>query len=184
MKDSGPDKAAARPRTVAEHRRSLADAGDVEALWEVLTGTAWCMLDVEEMFKLLVRALEVAGRKGPAAHAQQLFRLMLSFSAGLVLRSEYYISRILDGHDRSTRGRAAIFLPRDLTEEHLAQVLTLQTHLADLMESQARTARLWGLARRRPEAAPSDRRARRRDGQEVTAPTRQGAEGGAYETVE
>src|SRR5262249_26514654 len=151
--------------TIAESRRLRAENGDVQGLWDVLSTTPWSMLDLEEMFRLLLRALEVSGARDPAAHAEQLFRRMVCFSACLLMRSEYYISRILNGHDRSTTGRAAIFLPRDLTQEHLGQVLMLQTHLTALLESQARTARVWGLARRRPETAPPDRRTRRREGQ-------------------
>src|SRR5262249_32143463 len=63
----------------------------------------------------------------------------------------------------------AIFLPRDLTQEHLGQVLMLQTHLTELLEAQARTARLWELARRRPDTTTPNRGTPRREGQGGTA---------------
>jgi len=172
--------------TIAERRLLMAESGDVQGVWDILSTTCWSMLDLEEMFRLLLRALEVAGREDPAAHAQQLFRRMLTFSAGLVLRSQYYISRILNGHDRSTRGRAAIFLPHDLTQEHLSQDLTLQTHLAQLIECQARTARLWELARRRSVNNSPRRRAARREGQAASGPHGRNGHvpgGGAHATV-
>jgi hypothetical protein len=151
--------------TIAESRRLRAENGDVQGIWQILSTTPWDLLDLEEMFRLLLRALEVAGKDDPVAHSELLFQRMLTFSAGLVFRSHYYIGRILAGHDRSTTGRAAIFLPRDLTQEHLSQVLQLQEHLAQLIESQARTARLWELARRRSEAPASAPRPDARTGQ-------------------
>jgi hypothetical protein len=172
--------------TVAERRRSMAESSDVQGIWDILSTTCWSMLDLEEMFQLLLRALEVAGKDDPVAHSAQLFQRMLTFSAGLLLRSQYYIGRILAGHDRSTRGRAAIFLPHDLTQEHLAQALELQAHLAQLIESQARTARLWQLARRRPVNNPPRRRAARREGQAAGGPhgrNGHGPEGGPHATV-
>lgn len=145
-----------RRPSVAEERRALAEAGDVDAIWAILSNTNWTMLNLEDMFGLLLRALEVSGRNDPVGHSERLFQRMLAFVACLTMRSQYYIGRVLKGHDQCSKGgRAAIFLPHDLTQEHLGQILDLQNHLADLLESQARSARLWGLARRRAVPAPA-----------------------------
>src|SRR5262249_18696649 len=146
----------------------LAENGDVEGIWDILSTTSWQMLDLEEMFRLLLRALEVSGARDPAAHAEQLFQRMLTFSGCLVLRSHYYIGRILSGHDRSAMGRPAIFRPAALTGEPLPQVLELQGHRAQLLECQGRPARLWQLAQRRSTDTPPPRRDSQREGREDT----------------
>src|SRR5262245_34266132 len=165
--------------TIAERRRLLAENGDVQGIWDILSTTPWSMLDLEEMFRLLLRALEVSGARDPAAHAEQLFQRMLTFSACLVLRTHYYIGRILSGHDRSTTGRAALFLPRDLTGAHLSQVLELQGHLAQLLECQGRTARLWQLAQRRSADTLPLRRDSQRERREDTTGRRSGSRDGS-----
>src|SRR5262249_36050444 len=160
-----------KPLTPAERRR-LAEAGDVAAILEELGSTPWLLVeDQEEKFLLLLRALEVAGREDAAANSEQLFARMAAFAASLVMRSHFLITRILATHDRHNGSRAAQFFPRDLTSEHLAQVLDLQTHLAQLLEAQARTARLWQLARR-PESPAASRRRDRGEQQEPAARSR------------
>lgn len=158
-----------RHLTPAERRRRHAEAGDVQAIWAELTDKPWTLLDLSEMFRLLLVALEVAGREDPAALSEQLFGRMVAFTGCLTLRSHYLIGRIFAGHDSNTNGgRAALFLPRDLTSEHLAQILELQGHLSQLLETEARVARLWGLTRR-SESPPARRRRLRSETQDAAA---------------
>jgi hypothetical protein len=159
-----------RKPSVAETREAMAECGDVEGLWHLLTTADWTMLDQEEVFRLLLRAIEVSSGKDPASFSADLLRRMLAFTGYLVLRAHHLTRRAFSGHDRHTRGRAALFLPDDVTKELLPSVIELQRHAAEIAEAQARTARLWQLAgqRRSPkdlprppdqEGLPSDSRA-------------------------
>jgi hypothetical protein len=159
-----------RKPSVAETREAMAECGDVEGLWHLLTTTDWTMLDQEEVFRQLLRAIEVSSGKDPASFSADLLRRMLAFTGYLVLRAHHLTRRAFSGHDRHTRGRAALLFPHDVTTELLPSVIELQRHATEIAEAQARTARLWQLAgqRRSPkdlprppdqEGLPSDSRA-------------------------
>jgi hypothetical protein len=144
----------------AEERRRLAEAGDVDALYRILAETRAGLVDVEEVYRLILRAVEVAAAKDPAAFAERVFARMVGFTGYLLLRTHHASARIVA---RADRGAGPSECSRELHQVVLPSLMRLQAHLADLCHVQASSARLWALARKgaaRHKAA--GRKARRR----------------------
>src|SRR5215204_2777686 len=72
--------------TLAEKRQAMAQDGDVEGLWRVLSDTPHSLIDAEGTFRLLLRAIEVSARRDPAAFSQATFARLVGFTAYLSLR--------------------------------------------------------------------------------------------------
>ena len=136
-----------KKKTIAETREEMAQSGDVDGLWRLLTTSLPIMLDLELTFKLLARALEVRSRQDPAGFASEVFSRLVSFTSYLLLRSHMHASRLLGQYDRSGRGIAE--LPRELADVVLPRILQLQDHLAEMLALQATTARSWALTRQK-----------------------------------
>src|SRR5262249_11926055 len=136
-----------KKKTIAETREEMAQSGDVDGLWLLLTTSLPIMLDMEATFKLLARAIEVRSRQHPAGFASEVFSRLVSFTSYLLLRSHMYASRLLGQSDRSGRGVAE--LPRELADVVLPRILQLQDHLGELLALQATTARSWALTKQK-----------------------------------
>jgi hypothetical protein len=135
--------------SILETREGWARTGDVEALWDVLVTTPTSLLDVGAVFRLLLRAAEVRARADPLRYAEDLFARMVGFTSYLLLRTQYYAAGLVAENDEVTRGRNPLGLSRELTQEIIPRLMTLQGHLAEILQAQAGTARLWQLARRK-----------------------------------
>jgi hypothetical protein len=127
----------------------MAEAGDVEGLWQYLAVSDWTLFNHEETFRLLLRAIQVQSAQDPARFAQDIFSRLLGFTTCLVCRSHYYIAHQIRMADRLDQGRGTQPLPREVTHEYLPPLVALQGHLAELAQAQASTMRLWELARQR-----------------------------------
>jgi hypothetical protein len=143
---------AAELRTAAETRERMAQAGDVDGLWRVVSETSWSMCDQAEIFRLLLRAIEVKAGKDPVGFSEALFARMAGLGGYLVLRSHFCLLTLLDQNDQAARSRGPLSLP-DYVVEMLPRLTELQQHVAAILESQARTARLWTLAGKRRRAS-------------------------------
>jgi len=130
-------------------REQMAEAGDVDGLWQYLAGSNWTMFDHEETFRLLLRAIEVQSARDPARFAQDVFSRLLGFTSYLVCRSHYYIANEIRSADRMGQSKGTPPLPREVTDVYLPPLVALQGHLADLAQAQASTMRLWELTRQR-----------------------------------
>jgi hypothetical protein len=149
----------------AEQRRLMAECGDVEGIWKVLNDTPHSLLDVDKMFRLLLRAVEVAARDDPAGFAASTLARLISFTTYLTLRGQLWASRQAAG-DQSMLGPGQPWFSRELATVVIPQLQEMQAQLADLLQAQASTARLWELARQkqreneRAAALPAPRRSR------------------------
>src|SRR4051812_17143472 len=81
-----------------EVRARWAAEGDVESLWRLVRDARWDDIDQEEVFGLLVKAVEVRGRGDPDGFAELLLGQMVGFTAGLVFRSQLYVNTRVVGH--------------------------------------------------------------------------------------
>ncbi|WZO96107.1 hypothetical protein EP7_003089 [Isosphaeraceae bacterium EP7] len=143
--------------TVREMREQATRDGDVDALWAELTKRHFSMVDQEELFGLLLRALEVRGRRDPEAFAADNFVRMIGFVSYLMMRSTFYINHRIAQHGRATQTKGPADLPADVSGTLLPRIMDLQGHLAELLQAQAGNARQWELARAK--RADNDRRA-------------------------
>jgi hypothetical protein len=130
---------------IADRREKMAREGDFQGLWHVLTDNSWNMLDQPECFRLLLQAIEVAARADPRQFSTALFTKILTFSSYLLLRTHFQLANLLDRHDTRLHRDGNLPVPREVSEA-LPALLQLQEHLAAMAESQARAARMWGLA--------------------------------------
>jgi hypothetical protein len=146
MNGAAPTKRRKKP-TIAETREAMAQAGDVEGLWHIISETPWTLLDLEGVFRLLLRAIENATRSDPARFAGDLFTRMLSFTGYLLFRSHYYARDLISGYDKYSSGRGSRYLPPEVTETLLPRLVELQHHVGELVQMHAHTSRLWELAR-------------------------------------
>jgi len=105
-----------KPLTIAEERELMAASGDAEALWQLLLRGRALDFDWEEVFGLLLRAIETRGRRDPVGFAGEMLARALTLTSYLVFRGHHYAIRLLAMHDRSDRGRGFAELPRDLAE--------------------------------------------------------------------
>ena len=76
----------------------MAEAGDVDGLWQRLQTDSTGFLDVEATFRRLFRAIEVRCRQDPAQFAADLYCRMISFTSILLFRA---VSRLADDERES-----------------------------------------------------------------------------------
>src|SRR4051794_12369618 len=141
MARKAPPAAATEPRepTIRERREQAARAGDVDAIWHELVTRHFSMVDQEELFGLLLRALDARSRDDPAAFAAENYTRMVGFISYLALRTSFYVSHRIARHGRSTRHDGPSDFPPDVAERLIPRLMDLQGHLTELMQAQAAT---------------------------------------------
>ena len=130
---------------LAEQHEKMAREGDIQGLWRVLTDNDRTVIDQTECFRLLLQAVEVAAQAEPGRFSAEVFARVLGFSTYLLLRTHLQLGFLLDRHDACSRTASNSPLPHAVVEA-LPALIQLQEHVAAMAESQARAARLWGLA--------------------------------------
>jgi len=131
-----------------EQRTRWAESGCVEQLWAVLTAARWDLIpDMEQVFSLLLRAINVRAERDAAGFAAETFTRMIGFNTYLLMRSQMYINLRLGQHGRSTRAMGRPDFSLSAVAELIPGMLELQTALAETMAAQATTARAYELAR-------------------------------------
>lgn len=156
-----------------EVRAGWARGGDVDSLWRLLVDSPPDRIDQEDVFKLLIQALEVRSRD-PERFAADVFALMTAFTSSILLRCHLYPAKHIEGSGRAARmrGQPPGDLPNLAVEKLIPRVVQLQEHLAALLLSQSSVARQWALVRRnrskgdeatavRPDAAEDKKRSAR-----------------------
>jgi len=130
--------------------KGWAEAGDVDALWDLLSRSRWCDIDREDVFKLLVQALEVRSKADPARFASEVMGRMTVFVTTLLMRSHLHLAACVEQDGRAVRRRAQPpgDLPRLAIEVLIPRVVQLQEHLASLLVAQSSIARQWSLVRK------------------------------------
>jgi hypothetical protein len=137
----------ARP-TLLDRREPLVEQGDFGEIYRQLLQTPWHETKPSDAFWQLFRAIDVASRKDPAALSAELFRMMLNIAGYLTLRVQYTLLQRSNSMDSGNyNGRTA--LPSDVLESVSGDLMSMQSHLAELCQSQAASARLWQLARQK-----------------------------------
>lgn len=140
-----PETDEAREPTIRELREQAARLGDVDALWNELTTRNWSMIDVEDVFGHLLRAIEVRSRRDPEAYAGETFSRMIGFVSGLLFRSHYYLNFRIARNGRATRDNGPSDFPPEVAEKLIPRLMDLQGHLSELLAAQASVARQWEL---------------------------------------
>jgi hypothetical protein len=134
--------------TTHEQRTRWAEAGDIERLWGLLAAARWDLIpDMEEVFSLLLRAINVRAERDPAGFAGEIFTRMIGFNTYLLMRSQMYINLRLGQHGRSTRALGRPDFSLSAVAELIPGMVELQRALAETMAAQATTARAYELAR-------------------------------------
>ncbi|MBL8798986.1 MAG: hypothetical protein JNM56_34190, partial [Planctomycetia bacterium] len=133
-------------------------AGDVAGLRQLFRRPRFDSYEQEHLFQALRTAIDVASRD-PARFAATLYAQSIAFTGYLLLRTHYLAERLIVNHDDVRNGGGLLDMPADVFKIFLPRLLELQHHVAELLEAQAKTARMWELAygKRR-----QNRRARRR----------------------
>jgi hypothetical protein len=150
---SGKTQEGARPRrsrrlTPYEERILWAESGCVEELWGVLAAGRWDLIvDLEQVFGLLLKAITVRAGRDPAGFAAETFTRMIGFNTYLLMRSQMYINLRLGQHGRSTRALGRPDLSLSAVAELIPGLLELQAALAATLQAQGTTARAFELAR-------------------------------------
>ena len=150
---SGTTEVGARPRrsrklTPHEQRARWAEDGDVESLWGVLAAGRWDLIvDMEQVFSLLLKAITVRAERDPAGFAAETFTRMIGFNTYLLMRSQMYINLRLGQHGRSTRALGRPDFSLSAVAELIPGLLELQRVLAETMAAEATTSRAHELAR-------------------------------------
>ncbi len=133
-----------RESTIRERREQAARSGDVDAIWGEITTKHFSMVDQEELFALLLRALDVRSRD-PEAFAAENFTRMIGFVSYLTLRAGFYVNHRIARHGHATRDNGPADFPPEVAEKLIPRLMDLQGHLTELMQAQATTARSWEL---------------------------------------
>src|SRR5262245_6328396 len=131
--------------TIAEQRQQLAQAGDVEGLWQMIVTANPILVDWEELFQLLLRAMIIRGRLEPERFSAEMLSRVFALTSFLTLRTHLCVARLIARYDRSDCGGAA-----DLCREFdtsLPRLIELQRHLGEIAHHEAGVCRLWELAR-------------------------------------
>jgi hypothetical protein len=95
-----------RPKKLTPHEQRIRwdEDGDVEQLWGVVAAARWDLIvDMEQVFSLLLRAITVRAERDPAGFAAETFTRMIGYNTYLLMRSQMYINLRLGQHGRSTR---------------------------------------------------------------------------------
>jgi hypothetical protein len=134
--------------TTHEQRSRWAEDGNIEAIWDVLVAARWDLIvDMEQVFSLLLKAITVRAERDPAGFAAETFTRMIGFNTYLLMRSQMYINLRLGQHGRSTRALGRPDFSLSAVAELIPGMLELQRALAETMAAQATTARAYELAR-------------------------------------
>lgn len=131
-----------------QRRESLVEQGDFAAIYQQILQTPWHETKHSDAFAQVFRAIDVASRNDPAQLSADLLRMMVSTSAYLTLRVQYTLFQRIQGTDGHNYNRPPD-IPSDVLETIEGHFASMQTHLAELCQSQAATARLWQLARQK-----------------------------------
>jgi hypothetical protein len=130
----------------------MAEDGDIKGLWKAITSidvtNPWNSLDLPACMHLLLRALDVAFQRDPTGAMDATLAHMCAFAAYLNLRTEFFIHRnLLAGSSVLDSGHAVSSAHKVV--EVLPDFISLQQHLAAMIECHARTQRLRALTRKR-----------------------------------
>jgi hypothetical protein len=134
--------------TPRESRRHLAETDRYEDLLRQLTAIPWTMLDVEETWGLVLRAIEVRSQEGPEQFADDVLSRMVQFTTYLLVRTHFIIGHRVGQHDHALRTWGHADFSPDVLTKHIPLLLGLQGHVADLIQTQAAVIRSRQLARR------------------------------------
>jgi hypothetical protein len=129
-----------------DRRQPLVEQGDFAEIYRLILDTPWHETKHCDAFSQLFRAIDVASRKDPARLSAEFFRMMLNVAAYLTLRVQYtLLQRVQSTDTHNHRGQSDI--QSDVLDSFLGHLMSMQSHLAELCQSQAASARLWQLAR-------------------------------------
>jgi hypothetical protein len=84
--------------THLDEREELAKNGNVQELWEILNRGPE-LVDPKEIFKLLLRAIDIRSRQAPAEFSSEMFARMAGFTSYLVFRAHYFARNIMSTDD-------------------------------------------------------------------------------------
>jgi hypothetical protein len=168
--------------TTHEQRTRWADAGDVEALWDLLAAARWDLIpDMEQVFSLLLRAIAVRAERDPAGFAAETFTRMIGFNAYLLMRAQLYVNLRLGQHGRASRALGRPDFSLSAVAELIPGLLELQAALAETLQAQGTTARAFELARAK--RIENDRAEGRKAGAKQPAPRALAPANGTAETM-
>src|SRR6516165_9985533 len=127
--------------TTEEQYDLLAKRGDVEGLWKILLDRPGSLVDRNQLFNYLLRAMQVGAKADPVAFADTMFAHLVSVAGHFAMRSQFAAIRLASHQFESgirdpRRGIAGI------EESLLRQVMETQRHVADLLVLQAQVLRL------------------------------------------
>ena len=146
--DAGNGSERSKEMTPRESRRQLAETGQYEELLRQLAAIPWTMIDVEESWGLVLRAIEVRGREDPERFADDVLNRMVQFTSYLLVRTHFIVGLRISQHDHALRTQGHVDFSPDVFTRHIPMLVELQGHVADLITSQAAVTRLRQLARR------------------------------------
>jgi hypothetical protein len=153
--------------TPRESRRQLAETGKYEELLRQLAVKPWTMIDVQETWGLVLRAIEVRSQENSERFADDVLNRMVQFTTYLLLRTQFIVGLRISQHDHALRTWGHADFSPDVLTKHIPMLMELQGHVANLIQSEATVIRLRQLARRgkikndRAERATKTRQARR-----------------------
>jgi hypothetical protein len=134
--------------TPRQSRRHLAETGRYEDLLKQLAAIPWTMIDVEETWGLVLRAIEVKSREDPDRLADDVLNRMVTFTSYLLVRTHFIVGLRISQHDHALRTHGHADFSSDVLTKHIPMLVELQGHVADLIQTQAAVIRLRQLARR------------------------------------
>ena len=146
--DAGDGSGRTRAMTPRESRRHLTETGRYEDLLKQLTAIPWTMIDVEQTWGLVLRAIEVRGREDPERFADDVLNRMVQFTSYLLMRTHFIVGLRVSQHDHALRTQGHVDFSPDVFTRHIPMLVELQGHVADLIQTQAAVIRLRQLARR------------------------------------
>jgi hypothetical protein len=130
----------------SEGRQPLVEQGDFAEIYRLILENPWHEIRHADAFSQLFRAIDVASRKDPAKLSAEFFRMMLNVAGYLTLRVQYtLLQRVQSTDTHNHRGPSEI--ESDVLDSVLGPLMSMHSHLAELCQSQAASARLWQLAR-------------------------------------
>jgi hypothetical protein len=134
--------------TPRESRRLLAETGRYEDLLRQLAAIPWTMIDVSEVWGLVLRAIEVRSREDPERFADDVLNRMVQFTSYLLVRTHFLVGLRISQRDNALRSHGHGEFSPDVLTKHIPMLMELQGHVADLIQTQATVIRLRQLARR------------------------------------
>ena len=146
--DAGDGSGRTKEMTPRESRKHLAETGRYEELLRQLAAIPWTMIDVEETWGLVLRAIEVRSREDPERFADDVLNRMVQFTSFLLLRTHFIVGLRISQHDHAQRTKGHVDFSPDVLAKHIPMLMELQGHAANLITTQAGVTRLRQLARR------------------------------------